>query len=92
MQLVLFLKKQSLTIARLRRRILLLRSRISELTSRLDNPTEQVDVIPLGDTPNDQANVLFTEAYQDATFLVAPNCDPVIQCQILHILFTSTYS
>jgi hypothetical protein len=39
MQLIIFLKRQSLTIARIRHRILGLRGRITELTLRLENPT-----------------------------------------------------
>jgi hypothetical protein len=84
MQLIAFLKRQSITIARLRRRILRLRSRITELTFRLDNTTGQVDTIPLGDTPDDKASVLFTDAHADATFLVAPSCDPVVQMDHLY--------
>jgi transposase InsO family protein len=83
-KLIAFLKRQSITIARLRQRILGLRSRITELTSRLDNTTNRMDNVPLDDTSTDHASVLFTDAHADTTFLVAPLSDPVVQMDHLY--------
>jgi hypothetical protein len=87
MQLIAFLKRQSLTIARLRQRVLRLRSRITELTSQLDNPTRRAvhaDSVPFNDTPTDQASVLFAEAPVDTTFIAAKHRDPVVKLDHLY--------
>ncbi len=43
-----------------------------------------MDTVPLSNTPNDQVSVSFAETPVDVTFLVAPNCDPVVKLDHLY--------